>query len=104
MPNLTGVLEATGHDPKVTTQTGLLHGINVQETIGLSPDSACTDIFALSRRRGNGPEDYCGLMIGWVFVGVWAALRVARFRLPTRPTRCVARWAAPGLGPRGPHD
>src|SRR6185312_13171788 len=33
---------------------------------------------------------YCGLMIGWVFVGVWAALRFALFRLPARPTRCVA--------------
>jgi len=29
-------------------------------------------------------------MIGWVLVGVWAALRFARLRLPTRPTRCVA--------------
>src|SRR6185312_4576189 len=36
---------------------------------------------------------YCGLMIGWGFVGVWAALRFARFRLPTLPTRCVAGQA-----------
>jgi hypothetical protein len=34
-----------------------MHGIDAQGRIGLSPDSACTDIFALSRRRGNGPEN-----------------------------------------------
>jgi hypothetical protein len=34
-----------------------MHGIDAQGTIGLSPDSACTHIFALSRRRGNEPED-----------------------------------------------
>jgi len=34
-----------------------MHGIDAQGTIGLSPDGAHADIFALSRRRGNEPED-----------------------------------------------
>src|SRR6185312_10958840 len=44
--------------------------------------------------RAQGRFAYCGLLVGWVFVRAWAALRFARFRLahPTHPLRGGAGW------------